>query len=179
MIVRERSRPWRLTTRAVLLINFLLTAAYALAAIVIGDAKSPPVLLRGASDWRFTNHLDAVRAGDALVLSVAWVAALSCIALAHLWTRRVYENASIAGSVRSGILVTVYIALSPLVLDPTNLVQDVMGIAIMGGALAALFATTAVAAPRGLGVFIFVGLAGTAVICAFTDVILGFGLFCC
>jgi len=174
----QRPRTWRLTTSATLLINFLLTGAYALAVIVIRDAKLPPVLLSG-SDWRFTNHLDAVRAGDTLVLSVAWVAALACVALAHVWTRRVNENASIADSVCSGILVTAYIPLSPIFLDPTNLVQDVMGIAIMGGALAALFATTAVAAPRGLGVFILVGLAGAAVICVFTDAILGFGFFCC
>jgi len=171
-------RPPRLTTGATLLINFLLTAAYALAVIAIGSVKSPPTMLHG-SDWRFKNHLDAVRAGDTLLLSVTWVAVLVFVTLAHIWLRRAVASASLSDSVRSGLLVTVYIVLSPVILDPTNLVQDIMGAAIMGGSLAALFAAAAVAAPRGLVVYILVGLAGTAVICSFTDAILGFGFFCC
>lgn len=178
MIARELTRPWRLTTGATLLINFLLTAAYALAVLAIANAKSPPTMLHG-SDWRFKNHLDAVRAGDTLVLSVTWVAVLTFVTLAHIWSQRAATSASLAEAVRSGLLATSYVVLSPVILDPTNIGQDIMGVAIMGGLLAALFAAAAVVASRGLGVYILVGLAGTAAICAFTDAILGFGFFCC
>jgi hypothetical protein len=178
-VMPERSWPWSLTTRTTLILNLLVSAAFALAVYLINSAKSPLVIIQGVSDWRYKNHLDAVRAADILAVSVAWFAVLIVAALIHIWTRRANEGASIVDSVGSGLLVTLYILLSPILLDPTNLVQDVIGVATFGVMLTALYSATASLAPNRFWGFVVVGFTGTALICNLVDALLGFALFCC
>jgi hypothetical protein len=168
-----------MTTRATLILNLLVSAAFAVAVYFIHTAKSPLVIISGRSDWRFKNHLDAVRGGDILAVSVAWFAVLIVAALIHIWTRRSNEGASIVKSVGSGLLVSVYILLSPVLLDPSDVVQGIILVAILCGLLAALYWATASLAPSRLWSFILVGCAGTYLICFLVDALLGFAIFCC
>jgi hypothetical protein len=168
-----------MTTRTTLILNLLLSAAFAVAVYFINSAKSPLVIIPGGSDWRYKNHLDAVRGADILAVSVAWFAVLIVAALIHIWIRRSTEGASIVNSVGSGLLVTVYILLSPVLLYPADPAQDLILVAMLCGLLTALYWATASLAPRRFWSFILVGSAGTFLICFLVDALLGFAIFCC
>lgn len=168
-----------MTTKTTLIVNLLLSAAFTAAVYFINSAKSPLVIIPGGSDWRFKNHLDAVRGADILAVSVAWFALLIVAALIHIWTRRSNEGASIVNSVGSGLLVTVYIVLSPVLLYPTEPAQYLILVVTVGGLLAALYWATASLAPRRFWSFVLVGSVGTYLVCFFVDALLGFAIFCC
>lgn len=168
-----------MTTRTTLILNLVASAGFAVAVYFIDTAKSPLVINSGASDWRFKNHLDAVRGDDILVVTVAWFAVLIVTALTLIWTRRSVEGASIANSVGSALLVTVYILLSPVLMYPKDLAQDIVLVAMLCGLLTALYCVTASLAPRRFWSFILVGSAGTFLICFLVDALLGFAIFCC